>query len=239
MRRSKTERSDIINSRERIRRNCLFVKTRIAMIIPDKKKKLKQESPKKNTPEIKIFLLIGVVCISLFIFQSHLATQIFPFKRELLLKNFLTKVLAEKKVDAQAYWEFREFYSPGSFDYSTKGLNKNILDGTTRNNHLLVSKKDIDRIFLNFKSSQIISFDMLTTSATLSAIVRPDTLLDKEILLQNRDTIIYREKAGNILILFLKSRDEMKTANGFFDYRDIDKDLVKNKNWVNITSITQ
>jgi len=38
-------------------------------------------------------------------------------------------------------------------------------------------------------------------------------------------------------IVFLLTNEEMKKANGFFDYKDKDKKITEGENWFNITSL--
>lgn len=208
------------------------------MIIPHKKKKLKNEE--KNS--LLLYFALGIVILILFVFfQPKIASHFFPQKRAVLLKTFLADVEKNKQIDPQTYWEFREFYSPGTFDFSVEGLNKELLINAIIDEKINPNKKNIDRIFLHYRSPLLVSYDMLTTNEFLKDVVIPSRTR-KEILFQNPSTIIYRDvsdQQNKIHIIFIKSLDEMKTANGFFDYRDIDKELVKDKNWVNVTTIQQ
>lgn len=104
----------------------------------------------------------------------------------------------------------REFYCPGSFTLD-KAKNP----------------------FLVYSCKWLRSEDYLTTSSILTN----DYPLDpKYVLLQTSNILLYKTNQ-KLSITFIVSGDEMKKAVGVFDYLEKDKELVKNKYWLDKTII--
>lgn len=59
----------------------------------------------------------------------------------------------------------------------------------------------------------------------------------KTIIYSDNSTLIANEK-DKLVIEFILPIDEMKKANGFFDYKAKDQILMKDKLWLNKTSIS-
>lgn len=174
-----------------------------------------------------------IILISFFLFVPKISSSLFPFKRHMLWDTFLTQVQKDRKIDPQKYWEFREFYSPGYFtdnktastDEITNALKKYGIKGDRTFTTLLV-----------FHAKNAESIDTLTTMTKFDAIIAP--LPHNNILFKNNDSLIYKPDETHVVITFLKPLSEMEKANGFFDYREKDKELVKGKMWFNITKLT-
>ncbi len=196
------------------------------MIIPKATKKQKKQPAESQKP--MHFMLLGSILILLFIFlQPKVASIILPQNSQTRLNTFLEIIEKEQKVDPQRYWEFREFYSPGSFDYSKNGLS---IDTAS----LPISLFEDDSVILSFRSPRLVSYDILSTHSSLQDYTA--SLSAKDILLSTNNEILMSDESTT-LILFLKDVEQMKKANGFLDYNGRDKNLVGNKKWLNVTMI--
>lgn len=180
-----------------------------------------------------LFLLSSFFLLSiLFIFlEPKVSARLFPFVRTSRLNSFLTDTLTSQKINGRTYWEFREFYSPGVFTYNKKGIEETVVKSITQND-VVVDKQDI-LPFLFFNSPFLRSIDSLTSETTITPFLNPDI---KDSLIRTPNLLIRRNNK-EIFLLFLLPYTEMEITNGFFDYREKDKLLVKDKNWLNITRI--
>lgn len=206
------------------------------MIIPNSKKKQKEH--KQNSSQWWTYGVIIISIILLFIFlQPKVASTLFEQKREMLLNHYITEVKAEKMIDPKKYWEFREFYSPGHFLFEKDGLAQSVIDPFINTTPLPVAKKNLADPFLYFQSPYLKSLDSLTVNNSVDDFIQPQTLIKEKILVKNKDMLLYQYDREHLLLVFVLPESEMQKANGFFDYRKHDKELVAGKNWVNITLI--
>lgn len=182
------------------------------------------------------FFIIGVTIIVVASFLTlvpKVSSTLFPQKRIMVWNEFLGNTQKKGLIDPQEYWRFREFYSPGYFEFSKNGLPLT-QDSLDSNETDLVRQLYPDNlVFLKFNSSYLSSFDVLTEENELDKIVSID-LRDAKILFQAKNQIIFEEN-NTVKIMFLKSIDEMKKANGYFDYGERDIELIRGKYWLNIT----
>ena len=196
-----------------------------------------QKPPRPRISDVVFFIILCTIIIVSFVTLSpKISTQLFSFKREAILNEFIHKI-QKNGLNPQEYWKFREFYSPGYFNFSKDGINNPLLKQTKEKVGVKYNGVNIDLTFLIFSSPRVNSLDMLTSKTDLSKIIDQSKLSKRNILFMEKNTLIYREDTGNIKIAFLLSNNEMKKANGFFDYRDMDKKITEGENWFNITSI--
>jgi hypothetical protein len=174
----------------------------------------------KNKKDIFFyFITISIVVILYLIFQPKLSSRFFGMRRTFLWNNFLNETIQKKKINSQSFWELREFYCPGHFVFD-KGAS------------LLP--------FLRYDCDLLKSEDSLTNLNNLSGYVNLKEIDPDDILFNTKNEIIYKNKKNSwVVIMFLKSIEEMKTANGYFDYNEKDKELVENKYWLNATRISE
>jgi hypothetical protein len=162
--------------------------------------------------------------------------------RQNRLQKILEKSGSGDFLSGQEYWEFREFYSPGYFVFSKDGLqNQTVKEyfekiGLPFND---IARTKIDRVFLAYNSPFLISLDMLTHAKSLESMLPTHYPYRTKIVFQDKNSLVLERKDGAIIVAFLKSEEEMKRTIGFFDYAEADRDLVKDKSWVNITLITK
>ncbi len=202
------------------------------------KEKQNETSKSLISPLFLVLHLFAFILLFLF-FTPKISTRIFPFISSNKLSQFIEQSESSKNIDAQKYWEFREFFSPGSFQFSKTGISERITNPIIKNAGILLKDELNLMPFLIFNSPKLASVDFLTTHNSLDQIIYLDEINNKKILLQTDNELIYEYDPSRIVIIFLKSPSDMKRANGFFDYRIEDKELTENKYWLNITIITQ
>ena len=158
-------------------------------------------------------MVIIVSCFSIllgyFLLQPHMSSCI-PFVRELRLSSFLNHTIKNNAISTQEFWQLREFYSPGVIQFIKPNL--------------------------TFTSDRILSHETLINNN-----VSLEDLLPRSSHLQH---IVYRKKNelivtsnNDIFVYFIKPISEMIKANAYFDNKDTDEKLLKNKNWYVVTRI--
>lgn len=191
----------------------------------------------KNSPWLLYGILGTIIVVTFVIFQPKVASSLFQPKRTMLLDTYITAVKTQPTFNPQTYWEFREFYSPGHFLYEKTGLPKEMLNEFLSHSPISVQQKHFITPFLSFKSPYLESIDGLTLAKSIDEIIDSNRLNPQDIVAKNKQALLYRYENDKLLLIFVLSGDEMKKANGFFDYREADKEFVKGKNWLNITYI--
>ena len=182
-------------------------------------------------------VLLITILVLFALLSPKISSILFPFKRQGILNDFIRITKNNGRIDAQAYWKFREFYSPGYFTFSRSGLNDSVTKNAEKKIGISYDQKMTSLNLLFYSSSRLYSLDMLTKQSSLEKIFDPKSIKKENILFKGRDGLIYRDGPEIIKIVFLINNHEMKKANGFFDYQEKDRNLVEGKNWLNITYI--
>lgn len=150
--------------------------------------------------------------------------------------NFASAIEKDNNIDGKKFWEFREFYSPGSFVFRKTGVDRHEVDRVLKEmNVRIYPDRDIFPYQLYY-SPHITSIESLVTTATISAFMKiPSITYNCYVKTQ---TQFMCQSQRNVLIGFIKPLDEMKKTNGFYDYaRDDVRKIVKDKMWLDITQI--
>ena len=190
--------------------------------------------------DLSFFALILITIISLFTFLSpKISSQVFPFKRQAILNEFINATKQRGSIDPQEYWQFREFYSPGYFIFSRTGIEKSSVQQSNEKIGIKYDEKQLSLTFLVFSSPLANSLDILTTESDLNKIVDLKQFSKENFIFADKNSLIYREDSRTIKIIFLMDNSKMRIANGYFDYGEKDKLLVENKNWFNVTVIKE
>lgn len=192
-------------------------------------KKISRFTHNIENPYILPILFLVIIFFSFIFFTPKISSSLFPQKRQMLLQNFIRDTKTEGEINSQAYWELREFYSPGSLKFSREGLNVKTWKIPLRQTQDLFP-------FLLFTSPYLESVDNLTTIKKMEEIVDIDKLGATQILFKNENSIIFQTDK-TVKIIFLLSEQEMRKANGFFEYNEKDKKLTEGKHWFNVTLI--
>lgn len=173
--------------------------------------------------------LMIVISLLFLIFSPRLSSSLLPFKRSILLNNFINKTLSTKIIDSQRYWEFREFYSPGYSKIENQGLNRKDIDQAIKN--IGQKPSNIGQYTNAFFSKHSTSIEGLTQEIKLNSVLSIPN--DSKILFEENESIIFNSE-GKTYIAFIKPISEMKKANGFFEYEK-NKKMFDNNNWFSIT----
>lgn len=157
---------------------------------------------KKRFQNILLIVTLFLFFIFYFLLQPRVSNFI-PLIREYRMQSFIKSTLKNDEISSQDFWQLREFYSPGTITFSNRNL--------------------------EFKSQKSISKEVLVKN-TSSLQTYTQSMRNYRIIFQKKNEII-AEKNGIIFINFIKPVAEMKKTNGFFDYEDKDKALLKDKAW--------
>jgi hypothetical protein len=164
----------------------------------------------KRNHVISFYFTIIIIILGLFcLLQPKIKAKI-GLKNNKLLDTFIRETIINKKINVQEFWKLREFYCPGSFIFD-------------RNKPT----------FLTYSCNYLKSYDSLVSEST---IIVSKEIKQKDIIVNNRNVLITKDKQ-DIIILFIVRTEEMEKANGFFDYKEKDKKLLKNKYWLDKTII--
>lgn len=127
------------------------------------------------------------------------------------MKSFIKNTLKNNIISAKEFWQLREFYSPGIITFDNK--------------------------ILEYKSQKVTSREILVKKTDyLQTHVQPTK--DYQIIFQRKNELITK-KDGVTFIYFIKPISEMRTANGFFDYEDKDKALLRDKMWLVVAQFSK
>lgn len=195
---------------------------------------------KKQTENSHNFLwiLLAIIVISFVILQPKLSAWTLPFKRQMIWQSFIKDTQKNNKINARNFWEFREFFNPGSFIFERDGLSqKQTNDQLEKLNVSL--KKDVTSLpFLIYDSGKMKSLEALVGNNDLNNVINNLNIDNKNIIYRNGSSIIYYDGNKTAALIFIKPTDEMVTANGFYNYRN--KDDIKiytGKYWLSISRI--
>src|SRR3989344_4701200 len=106
-------------------------------------------------------VLLILITLAFILFSPKTSSLLFSFKRQTILSEFINKT-KNNGINPQEYWKFREFYSPGYFNFSKDGINNPLLKQTKEKVGVKYNDKNIDLTFLVFSSPRTSSLDMLT-----------------------------------------------------------------------------
>ena len=169
------------------------------------------------------FLLLGALYIVL---QPRLSVLFFPAKRHQMLLNFSTTSVANNKIEPRQLWQLREFYYPGSFDFSREKRSK------LNFAYFIRSKQTLP--FLIFRSNKVRSEEALTNSQALFMKLRPQKIACPVVLKTVNDFICVNQ--NEMIVISLRKTKAMVTFNGFFDYLGQDKALIGSyRYWISKT----
>lgn len=179
-----------------------------------------------------IFLLLTII-ITLFLHPSVRPRWDKKYRAK-LFNNFLEQTLSTKTIDAQKFWLFRERFSPGSFE-----LNQSVIDFKQT---FTISNLDHDQTtpLLFYHSLFLNSVDSITKDFSPLLEIKENNL--ERVLLDTENLFITETEMSNdqlkkYNIYFILPIEEMKKANGLFDYTSNELKLLENKYWLNNTEI--
>ena len=180
---------------------------------------------------VLIFIVVGLFAI----LSPKVSSLLFPFKRQLVLNDFINKTKMTGIINPQDYWKFREFYSPGFFTFSKEGIAKSLSKNAEKEIGIDYNEKAVNSAFLFFSSRWLNSLDMLTKQMDLTKIVDVQKIPKNNIIFMSKNCLIYKSAANTIKITFLLSDTDMQKVSGISDYQN--SESIKGEYWFNVTSV--
>lgn len=178
--------------------------------------------------KLSLPLLLVLVLVTLFfIVQPRTQQMLFAYKRQAELTTLIQQTKEQNHLDLALYWQFREFYSPGFFEYEKTGFD-------TRKDLIVASFKQRDKHAipqLFFTSKRITSIGGQTTIKNLP--VKPNA---NEKIIASSSSVIVTEDQKYITVLFLEPVSEVKKVNGFLQHTP-DQDETMSTMWLEMTQI--
>lgn len=200
------------------------------------KTKMGAHNVKSFTAQVYTFLeshfygiLAVILGVGLLIFHPSVSSRIWSWQRDRVYNHFVSQVQMQQKIDAQTFWQFREFYSPGEFTFNPDAV------GVYQTLRITTLSGPETRL-LTFTAPHLISNDSIITT--------PDIYQQKianipEPLYQDESSVIYETDDNEVNLIFYLAIDEMMAANGFFDYLPAERELLQGKYWLNQTTLTR
>ena len=170
--------------------------------------------------------------------QPSLRSSFHSFLRPQSLEHLISESKNNGHIPAQLFWEVRERYAPGTIVFEREGIDKGtILENPIRSDLISITQEHY--LFLTFESQEWKSYEMLTDLNDLTSMSASLTPLCQTVIFQTDTDLICLTPQKEVLTAFIKSIEEMKQANGFFDYNKHDTQLLENKNWLVLSVITK
>lgn len=180
-----------------------------------------------------VLFFIFLFIIGFLFFQPNIRSAFFANSSE--VKKLEENILNRKYVDEQLFWQTREFYSPGVLTFNKEGLENNTVQELLDKGGVNINPLSYYHSFLRYKSDKWESVEFLVKSNQLNKIM---AVPNGHILLNDKNIILDQIDEKKHLLIFLKPVVEMEKANGYFDYKQWDKELLKDKYWLTISIIT-
>lgn len=175
--------------------------------------------------------IFGILVLFIFL-QPKAAALLFPPVRNKIKTDFLQRVISQHDMNAQEFWQFREFYAPGHFTYNSHAAD--LAGGLILRDSI---KSSSPVLLLSFSSPFSESWESIVSRQDWQHYVDTKNVPAENILFHNATTLIYQDKPGPLHIIFIKPIEEMVSANGFFNYTDQERKLLSDKYWLNQTWI--
>ena len=173
-------------------------------------------------------ILIIVSLLALIILYCLLQPRIsgiFPFMRQFKLHSFLESVKNKNTIPTKEFWQFREFYYPGSVEIDRTG--------SKFTDTYSINPKLNPLLFFQFKSRFITSNEYLIASNSINLVIPSN----QTYIINEPQSFAYREDSKKLEIIFIKPIHELTEANGFIYEKDQDEKLVANRYWLVVTTI--
>jgi hypothetical protein len=173
------------------------------------------------------FLLLAIPVITLFSLVPKIAVRIQPQIRQQQLAAFITKLKTENAIDARGFWQFREFYAPGSFTYpaQTADLAAGLI---LKNAPRCTFKTPI----LYYYSANMVSQESIVSEHDWQQYLAVRLNPSDRVILKNETTLFYQETNGTYHLVFAKPGSEMMRTNGFYSYTEPETAQMRHSYWI-------
>lgn len=183
------------------------------------------------------YILLLTFIIAVLSFTLHPVVKKQFFGRKLWI-NYLDHIQSLQSIDPQEFWKTREFSDNGSIIFSRNGIDTDLIPRDISAIYNIIDTEEFSNLpFLLFQSNTLNSLDILIDASFLSRF--DDSINSSTLQTQNLGNNIYfinDTKQKLTYLVFLKTSDSLRQANGFFDYIKHDKNIDFDKVWLNITS---
>ncbi len=178
----------------------------------------------KAQPYISKYLVFFVIVILSFLLLSSKTSSslLSPIRQESWAEYY--KKIEADGINPRTFWEFREFFSNGSLQFSPSGLTRNQSQKAIETLRVMYTPHQQDVPVLLFTSAKIVSIDILTRADKLNEIIG----IPSDVLRYTNNELLYRD-GKDIIIIFLKTVSDLKQVNGYFDYNGTDKGILEEK----------
>lgn len=177
---------------------------------------------------VSSFFLLFVLFLFL---QPKIAASLFYERRVETLGDFITTIKVTDDISPREYWEFREFYMPGTASFRKEGVLKQSLpENLTR-----LLPDDVTS-YLLFTSEKIQSIDGLGSPESFSEIKQRLTQLNDVKIISESDTHILVSVGNTYYLSFIKSQEVLKDTTGIFQYWAVSENNT-DSSWINLTQI--
>jgi len=178
-------------------------------------------------------LVLGTLCL-----QPHVKALVFgELSRPVSLEKFIADVEAKQGIDEKSFWKFRERYAPGSFTFNS-GV---AFLGTQVIQKLPTAGEPLH----TFTSAHLVSQDfVLVRDPSLEPVDQAKAFLasqaslptsEASILFSNETNLMYTTTDNQTVIFFFRPIEELYTVDGLFDFTEDERELLKDRFWVNLT----
>lgn len=166
--------------------------------------------------KFRYIFVIFVLLLGIFFALGKSRFLINPITRSIYLRYYSWQLSNDKNIDAQKFWEFRDFYSATNSVFNKENIK-------------------VGKPFLIFSNPSIQSLDFLlpSNSVVTKKFVIPNSA---KIIVQSQNEIAYQDK-NSFVVKFVKQIPEMEKVNGFFSYFGVDIKPYDGYLWYNETII--
>lgn len=178
-------------------------------------------------------ILLILIILGTFIVLSPSLNTIFPFERHAKLNSFLSEVKKTNELNPKEYWEFREFYTPGTFTFSKNyTITNSQVSPLILPEYSAIGKRTNEKPYLVFHSSNVDSIDaVITSTIDLSKLYSKNA----KVVMSYPSLVLTNEGTYYKLIAILPGKD-IRVADGFFEDNKQDSFLANNY-WLTISII--
>ena len=185
----------------------------------------------KDSSKIQFFAFASFLIISIgLVRHPDFQTTFFSWQRARTLDSFITS-LTTQGLDAETYWEFRERFSPGHFV-------RNETNTDFRGTFKITSLEEDANDLLYYSSEYLRSTDGLLFGDPNSKLSEFKAAMTGEIVAENEDFILLKLSQKEYVLAFITTTEEMKQANGMFDYTSDEREIIGDASWFNVSYIS-
>lgn len=161
----------------------------------------------------------------------------FPWHYTRSSRQFIDSIRRNNTLDVKQFWQFREFYSLGSFSFDPQIV-------SFGESLIIQAMPNKTNELLHFSSDRLQSSDMVIKvpenediNQTLTAAIneKAKNINVQQILFKDEHTVLFEESENTFVLFFTRPIEEMEKVNGFFNFSGNEKKLLEHSIWVSET----